>query len=1221
LNILHASRSVDTASRQVVDKTFETQLYLRIGGSEVKKFLEYSSDGTQVRCKICQSEAKSGVGRWILTKNLKSHLERNTHKACMGNYTAREHDRREELEQLSAAYNAPSTSENPYISPFTPAHLPTMFPESDPDGDSLMDTLGSASELMHELGQTVDAGVVTQEESHALLQQQFERMLQDAYQEAEFEAGVGDEFIADEMPKEIDDDEEEEDNCFDLSLLDNSAYHPYPNKTVMLLDIMDNLPRCRFTSAQMALVIHFAKQIGAPDVPSLKGLRKIQQSLQSSCGNKPVKSKSYAGNVFYMNDIRETLARDMANPLVAPHMHFYPEETDGPISETYQAERWKEYEASQLTPMFSKGFKRFWIEELAQLADGRYVIPHTWIVRNGVLTSDVTIVTRTSEGRWSHDASREETIKAEQLELDYTDLIAEFGEVFHWVNNSQVPPMPNKMRELVDDDEDLFVIMVSPWADDVSGNRSKQYNKHMNMYTSNGCLPGRLLQQEFHVHYVSSSPHASSAEQFSTFRDHVKSTETRPVKAYNAATKRNCRFILRTPGLPADNPQQSEEASHMGSNANFPCRKCHWGGTKIEKEADGMYHECHFAGVARNAEEIRENLQKQLQLAVLGEPKPIEEFQRATGTKDKITQYWIDILLAKAKELRAADPRRQPNEIADELRAWLEEQPGDKMNPLLDIIGLDPSQDTPVELLHTILLGVMKYIWHHMNTQWSDTDRHLLAIRLQSTDLSGLTVPPLRAGYLIQYKNNLIGKHFKTMMQALAFHVHGMSNPNEFALIKAAGDLGARLWVPEIGDMDTYLEQLKIAIANLLDAFDAVDPLRILVKIKLHLLAHIPDDVRRFGPLIRFATEIYEAYNAVFRLCSVFSNRLAPSRDISLKFASMDRVKHFLSGGYWWNPSLRCWVQAGSAVCRILVEDPVFQRLLGWVPPSKVQPGLIKPAAKKKPELQWRQTKASIYWNSGLSPPPESMWREGYNLTTQTGDKVMVDSWVVALDSTGKSVLGRISELLIGDKSLVTLEQFMRTRERHPDYDWPVLRRPTGPEIVADAVQSFLVLDSSSIQFVFSVQHDCRKGNCQPTIIQKEFQEREETDRNVSLIQHSDDDHFIINMAGLHNFVKLCRTLGPSLTDLKPLHPDRVAFHKKASAKAQETRSKGRKKTAEKRRAAAAAKKHDAEVAAAAAIEAETAAIQAEQAEAEGRDVDDTEDEGAEPEVYESQNE
>ena len=43
--------------------------------------------------------------------------------------------------------------------------------------------------------------------------------------------------------------------------------------------------------------------------------------------------------------------------------------------------------------------------------------------------------------------------------------------------------------------------------------------------------------------------------------------------------------------------------------------------------------------------------------------------------------------------------------------------------------------------------------------------------------------------------------------------------------------------------MDKYLPQLKIAAANLLDAFDAEEPLRIVMKIKLHLLAYIPDDV------------------------------------------------------------------------------------------------------------------------------------------------------------------------------------------------------------------------------------------------------------------------------------------------------------------------------------------------------------------------------------------
>lgn len=1104
---------------------------------------------------------------------------------------------------------------------------PPILAAAEPD-DSVYSRVLSAEELAQELGADSEEPVIlTVEEKQSNLRQQYEQMLVDAYQadHLEDEDGPDDQFVSDELPRSSrsgEGEEEEDEQCFDPSALPSSAYQPYPSKAVrihylwlflthnniqaMLLDIMDNFPRCRFTSAQMSLIIQFAKNLGVPDVPSIKGLRNIQQSLQSSCGATPSRIESMQGNIFYMNDIRDTIARDLANPLVAPHLHFYLEETDGPISEVYQAERWTEYTPQQLTPMFTKGRRRFWINELAQLEDGTLVVPQLLVVRNNELEAEVFEVTQTADGRWRLHTEDVRTKKASEFERPYDEIVEEFGN-WTWVDNSQVPEMPNPQRMLVDDDEDLFVIMVSPWADDVSGNKSKQYNKHMNMYTGNGCLPGRLLQQEFHVHYISSSPHASSAEQFAAFRDNVKSTETKPVKAYNAATKRKCRCILRVPGLPADNPQQSEEASHMGSNANHPCRKCHWGGTAKEKETEQIYHECHLSGALRSVGEIRENLQKQLQLAMRGDSKGVENLQRATGTKDKIAQYWIEQLVAKFRDLKAEGRQRTVDALAADVLQWFSEQPGDKMNPLLDIAGLDPSQDTPLELLHTILLGVIKYIWHHMNTEkWSDTDRHLLAVRLQSTDLTGLTVPPIRAAYMIQYKNNLIGKHFKTLMQILTFHVHDISTPEQFTLIKAAAELGARLWIPEIDDMDEYLAEVEIAVANLLDAFDAVDPLRILTKIKLHLLAHTMEDIRRFGPLIRSSTEIYEAFNAVFRQCSVYSNHLAPSRDIARKFASMDRVKHVLSGGYWWDSRLKTWVQAGEAVLAVLRTDRGVQRHLGWVSPTVSVPGKVEPKPlRKNPAIEWQQSAAFEKWSTenGSAPQPQSLWRFGRSLSAQSGDTVTMKHWVVAKDLQGHTVFGRIHELLTAEKAaFVTLEQFICSEQLNRHFGWPVLRRPNGPEIV-EGVQSFLVLPSTCIQFIISVEHDCQMGNCQPAVIGKELQEREETNRHKSLIKHTDDDHFIINMGALHNFPKLCRVLPRTLTRLKPLFPDRQEFHAKVGQKARVGRDARRKKTAATRRLNAEAKKKEAQ-------EAERAAREAEEAANEGRDVEDGDESG-----------
>ena len=87
--------------------------------------------------------------------------------------------------------------------------------------------------------------------------------------------------------------------------------------------------------------------------------------------------------------------------------------------------------------------------------------------------------------------------------------------------DTSVPKMPNDLRVLADGEE-LYVVMLPLWCDDVSGNRSKQYNKHINIYMANSNLPGCLLQQEYFVRFVSTSPHATSPEQLSAVLDDIK---------------------------------------------------------------------------------------------------------------------------------------------------------------------------------------------------------------------------------------------------------------------------------------------------------------------------------------------------------------------------------------------------------------------------------------------------------------------------------------------------------------------------------------------------------------------------------------------------------------------------------------------------------------------------------------------------------------------------
>lgn len=110
-------------------------------------------------------------------------------------------------------------------------------------------------------------------------------------------------------------------------------------------------------------------------------------------------------------------------------------------------------------------------------------------------------------------------------------------------------------------------------------------------------------------------------------------------------------------------------------------------------------------------------------------------------------------------------------------------------------------------------------------------------------------------------------------------------------------------------------------------------------KVKLHILSHLRADIRRFGPMVGSASEMYECFNAVFRACSVLSNRQAPSRDIANQLGKQEGFKHRASGG-WWKSEDGEWVHAGAAVTNFALHQRSFLEHLGWSSQNPIEPGL-----------------------------------------------------------------------------------------------------------------------------------------------------------------------------------------------------------------------------------------------------------------------------------------
>ncbi|KDQ18851.1 hypothetical protein BOTBODRAFT_103049, partial [Botryobasidium botryosum FD-172 SS1] len=295
------------------------------------------------------------------------------------------------------------------------------------------------------------------------------------------------------------------------------------------------------------------------------------------------------------------------------------------------------------------------------------------------------------------------------------------------------------------------------FGDDVSGNKSKSWNKHISIYMAPAGLDHSCLTQEYFICYVSTSQSASQVEQFAGIQEQLKEAQQNGIKTYDAEYKMPALSIPYVYVLPADGPAQSEWCSHPRMNGKFPCRICKARGKNEFKKS-----EAGLSTLLRTIKEVHAQLKRATEL---GAGTSIGDRQSDEGVKDRLAQHTIEKLVNRGKEMKKdhksdADIKAT---LEEELRK-IEEDVRAHVNPILSELYFDVHLDTPGDLLHLVLLGIAKYIWRAMfpksNSKLTLPQQALLkkaeAI-FASLSQDAVGEKKICASYVIQYRGSLIG--------------------------------------------------------------------------------------------------------------------------------------------------------------------------------------------------------------------------------------------------------------------------------------------------------------------------------------------------------------------------------------------------------------------------------------------------------------------------------
>ncbi|KAH8103883.1 hypothetical protein BXZ70DRAFT_888343 [Cristinia sonorae] len=972
----------------------------------------------------------------------------------------------------------------------------------------------------------------------------------------------------------------------------SQEWFPWDNKLACTVDILMHLPRSVFSQRQLDIFLWVLNANGITDTPSVKSLQNTQAALQAKHGIRTLSYKGALGHNYSVNSLADIIAHEMANPRTRQDLHFFPEDAGTEVNEYWHASHWREEaDLDKLTPMVNVNGQHYYVFEPCILRSGTVCMPFRWLMKDGHYFAQVWPLFHVSFDSVDGLAPPDAWVVAryQQAEVPAEDIVVGFGtwtassmsgglphcssihgcvdqqsgDLIPW--NLTNPTVGNRWRALADGAR-VLAFPIWLYCDDTSGNVSKKWNKHNSFLFTPAGLPSSRVHEEYNIHFLCTSNIAPPLEMLDGIVEQLEETWNAGVWTWDCVYNERVLVIPSVVALLGDNPMQSELSCHVGLGGRLFCRVCKVStssGNEDEDEdengPDGAQHDrnddvhdSNGSGRTKkkkletmaemktritnflNIGSLREKEDSMVKLRSLftmakatGNQQRIKSDKTKFGLKDTFLEHFLNRLVLAAKGKKTVATRQA---ALDACSATFPDNESKMFSPVWRIKGLDPHTDTPVEILHVVLLGFVKYFWRDViqnQLKNNDAKKALLATRLSDLDVSGLGISKLAGHTLVQYAGSLTGRDFRVIAQVAPFVIHDLVSSRCYEAWIALSAMIPLIWQPKIPNITTHLENLRLHIKQFLAAVARWNP-QWFNKPKFHILLHLVDHIRRFGPASLFATEGFESFNAIIRAKSVHSNRLAPSRDIAIAFAQGYRVRHLLCGGL-----LRFCPQTVITGAMVQIRVPRPSSLIDagkagmWYPVGPGPHRLIASPNVVTSYLGINNTQVasqSIFPNQPDIPShvlQAKSFRTNKSMTLLNGDVCSVGQWVLVEPSadTHSPTLARVEEILT------------RTGTDNERHGWPdliLLQNGNLTELVQPYNMPSARLDGQyqltfikSLLCTANLQHSCATHQCSTSGFVAVRQERQLTEQTRPSMVHIQPDDMVLNTARIRDSIHM----------------------------------------------------------------------------------------------------